>query len=158
MVRQQIIGLFEGPDDDRDWILLSAVQHVARLPFAELGRRVGLSAPAAAERLRRLEDTGIIQGYHARVDPARLGLGMMVIIEMNVARANYPRFQKAVEKLPWIIECHHVSGRASFVLKAAAPDVAGLELLIGHLSQFGETSTSLILSTPLARRVFERRA
>jgi Lrp/AsnC family leucine-responsive transcriptional regulator len=139
-----------------DWILLDAVQQHARLSFAELGRRAGLSAPAAAERLRRLEDAGVIQGYHARVDPARLGLGLMVMIEMNVARANYARFQSAVEKLSWILECHHISGRASFVLKAAAPDVAGLESLISRLSQFGETSTSVILSTPLARRVFDK--
>jgi hypothetical protein len=79
---------------------------------------------------------------------------MFVFIEMQVRRADYPRFQKAVTQLTWILECHHVAGRASFLLKAAVPDAAGLELLIGHLSQFGETNTSLVLSSNLERREF----
>ena len=145
-------------NDDKDWIILEQVQREARVSFAELGRLAGLSAPAAAERLRRLEDAGVVRGYHADVAPGRLGLGMMVLVEMHVPRAAYARFQKALEKLPAVLECHHVSGRASFVLKAAVADVAGLERLVGHLSQFGETSTSLVMSTWFDRRVIDRRA
>lgn len=142
--------------DEKDWILLELVQNDARVSFAELGRRAGLSPPAATERLRRLEDAGVILGYHARLSRPHLGLPLLVFIEIQVKRADYLRFQKAVHKLAWILECHHVAGRASFLLKAAVPDTQGLELLIGHLSQFGETTTTLALSAVLERREFSR--
>lgn len=156
MVKSPLLGSFEGPGDEKDWIILEDVQRNARISFADLGRHADLSPPAAAERLRRLEDAGVIQGYHARVAAERLGLGMTVLIEMRVPRAQYERFQRAVARLPWVLECHHVSGAASFVLKCAVPDVTGLELLVGHLSQFGDTTTSLVMSTVVARREFRR--
>lgn len=156
MAKPQILGAFEGPSDERDWILLEEVQRNARVSYADLGRRTDLSAPAAAERLRRLEDSGVIRGYHARIAPERLGLGLTVIIEMKVPRAHYERFQRAMAKLAWILECHHVSGAAAFVVKAAVPDVTGLELLVGHLSQFGDTATSLVMSTVVDSREFRR--
>jgi len=148
------LGKIDGDLDEKDWILLRAVQADARLSFAELGRRARLSPPAAAERLRQLQDAGTILGYHARIDPARLGLAMPVFIEIQVKRVDYPRFQKAILNLPWILECHHIAGRSSFLLRATVPDAPGLELLIGHLSQFGETVTSLVMSTVLHRREF----
>jgi Lrp/AsnC family transcriptional regulator, leucine-responsive regulatory protein len=149
-------GRIEGELDKKDWIIIQLVQSEARVSFAEIARRAGLSPPAAAERLRRLEDAGVIRGYHAKIDPERLGLGMVAIIEMRVNRVDYPRFQKAIQKLAWILECYHVAGRASFYLKAAVPDARGLELLIGHLSPFGDTVTSLVLSTVLERREFHQ--
>ena len=153
-MKQTLLGAIVGEWDEIDWIIIKLVQTDARVSFAELGRRTGLSAPAAAERLRSLEDAGVVLGYHARVNPDRLGLPMAVFIEMQVKRTDYQRFQKAVQKLTWILECHHIAGRASFILKAAVPDALGLELLIGHLSQFGDTTTSLVLSTVLGRREF----
>lgn len=156
MAKSGVLGVFESPGDERDWIILEEVQRNARVSYADLGRRAELSPPAAAERLRRLEDAGVIRGYHARIAPERLGLGMTVLIEMRVPRAQYERFQRAVARLSWIVECHHVSGAASFVLKCAVPDVTGLELLVGHLSQFGDTSTSVVMSTVLDRREFRR--
>jgi Lrp/AsnC family leucine-responsive transcriptional regulator len=83
-----------------------------------------------------------------------LGLALQAIIEMRVSRSEYDRFRKTVQSLTWILECHHIAGRASFFLKAAVPDAAGLEQLIGHLSQFGETTTSVVLSTVLDGRKF----
>jgi len=156
MAGKQIIGVIESDLDEKDWIIMSLVQSDARVSFAEIGRRTGLSAPAAAERLRRLEDAGVVLGYHARVNPSRLGLGMVAMIEIRVKRPDYQRFEKAVRGIAWILECHHVAGNASFVLKAAVPDPAGLELLLGHLSQFGDTATSLVLSTVMDRREFHR--
>ena len=85
-----------------------------------------------------------------------MGLGMLAIIEMQISRSEYQRFGQAIQELPWILECHHVAGRASFYLKAAVPDSAGLELLIGHLTQFGDTTTSVVLSTFLDGRRFSR--
>lgn len=152
MAKHKLLGRIEGNLDVRDWIIISMLESDARVSFAEIGRRANLSPPAAAERLRRLEDAGVITGYHAKVNTERLGLGMLVYIEMQVKRGAYSDFEKAVTKLSWILECHHITGRASFLLKAAVPDVAGLELLVGHLSQFGDTNTSVILSTLVARR------
>jgi Lrp/AsnC family leucine-responsive transcriptional regulator len=154
MVNQKILGRIEGHLDEKDWIIIQLVQSDARVSFAEIGRHAGLSPPAAAERLRRLEDAGVIRGYHAKISPERLGLEMLAIVEMRINRAEYQRFQKAIQKLAWILECHHVAGRSSFYLKVAVPDAAGLELLIGHLSQFGDTATSVILSTVLDEREF----
>lgn len=156
MAKVSVLGAFNGPTDEKDWILLEAVQRQARVSYAELGRRADLSPPAAAERLRRLEEAGVIRGYHAVVAPERLGLGLTVLVEMRVARSQYDRFQKAIARLAWILECHHVSGQASFLLKAAVPDVTGLELLVGHLSQFGDTATSLVMSTVVEAREFRR--
>lgn len=157
MAKGRELGRLDASLDEKDWVLLEQVQEDARMPFAELARRAGLSAPAATERLRRMEDTGLITGHHAAVSAEKLGLTLSAFLEIQVKRADYPRFQAAVRELAWVLECHHVSGRASFVLKVAVPGVAGLEMLIGHLGQFGETSSSLILSTTVARRQFRQR-
>lgn len=158
MAKSLPLGGLKSPGDQKDWIILEQVQQNARVSFAELGRRAGLSPPAAAERLRRLEESGVIRGYHADVAAERLGLGMTVFVEMRVPRGSYERFQRAVARSPWILECHHVSGAAAFVLKAAVPDVHGLELLVAHLSQYGDTATSLVLSSVLERRAFRSQA
>jgi Lrp/AsnC family leucine-responsive transcriptional regulator len=154
MAKAPEIGSIEVQIDEKDWILLKRLQKDARLSFAALGRAAGLSAPAAAERLRRLEQSGVVAGHHARIRPEELGLDLRAFIEIQVKRPDYARFQKAVEKLQWVLECHHVSGRGSFLMKVAVPNVAGLELLIGHLSAFGDTMTSLILSDVIERRDF----
>ena len=154
MEKQEKFLIINDNLDERDWIIIKLVQENARISFAELGRRTGLSPPAAAERLRSLEDAGVILGYNARISNSHLGLGMLAIIEMRVSRSEYARFQKTTQRIAWILECHHVAGRASFFLKVAVPDAAGLESLIGQLSQFGETTTSVVLSTVLDHRKF----
>jgi Lrp/AsnC family leucine-responsive transcriptional regulator len=93
------IGEIEGRFDEIDWNIIQLVQKDARISFAELGRRVGLSPPSAAERVRRLEDMNVILGHHARINPSQLGLKMLVFIEIQVKRVDYPRFQKAVTQL-----------------------------------------------------------
>jgi Lrp/AsnC family transcriptional regulator, leucine-responsive regulatory protein len=139
--------------DKKDWILLEALQQDARLPFAELARRSGLSAPSAAERVRRLQDEGVITGYHAEVDPVKLGRPMQVFIRLSVLNKDYLRFRRFLGGVNEISECHHVSGEEAMVLRAAVPSVKDLEELLRKLSTFGQTATSLILSTFLNRRV-----
>lgn len=142
--------------DAKDWILLKALQQDGRLPWAELGRRAGLSAPAAAERVKRLEEEGVIRGFYAEVDPAALGFTLPVLVEVQVKRADYPRFQKAMEALPQVLECWHVTGRAAFMVRAAVANVEGLEALIGKLSAYGETATSLILAQTVNRKAYSK--
>jgi Lrp/AsnC family leucine-responsive transcriptional regulator len=140
--------------DARDWSLLKLLQEDARMTFAELGRRVRLTPPAVAERVRRLEDSGVIRGYTARVNLAAVGRPLRVILRVHVSPKEYPKFTKLIQAVTAVEECHHVTGGEAFALKAAVADVGELEKLIEKLSAFGPTVTSVILSTPLERRVF----
>lgn len=144
--------------DRVDWELLEGLQRNARESFAELGRRTNLTAPAVAQRVRRLEDIGVIRGYRALVDLGRLGLGMTVFIRIQSTTPNYPKLEKLVAEAPEILECHHVTGSEAFVVKAAVASVAHLEELIARLSTFGQTATSLVLSSMLTEKLVERQS
>jgi Lrp/AsnC family leucine-responsive transcriptional regulator len=138
--------------DATDWKLLDLLQQNARLSFAALGRKLRLSAPAAAERMKRLEERGVIRAYRAEVDLAKLGRGLHVYLRVVVQPRDYPRFKRAVEAMDEILECHHVTGGESFTLRAAVEAVPALEALIQKLTAYGPTTTSVILSTALDRR------
>jgi len=133
--------------------ILAELQKDARLSCRELARRVGLSAPATAERVRRLESAGVIQGYHARVDPRAAGLAVLAFIRIRLAgtEAAARRLVKLCTSLPEVQECHRCTGEESFLLKVRVASVAHLEKLIDRLTQFGMTSTSLVLSSPVER-------
>lgn len=133
--------------------LLRELQADARLSFAELGRRVGLSLPAVSERVRRMEEAGIITGYRAAIAPAPLGYTLTAFVKLTTAPQNYPRLLQALEVLPEVLECHHVTGRESFVLKVVAHSMTDLEMLIGQLSRFGATETTIAMSSPVMRDV-----
>ncbi len=141
--------------DDIGWRILCALQEDARLSFAELGRRVGLSLPAVAERVRRLEEAGIITGYRAEVDTSRIGRPMLAFIRVNVPGERYPAFTARVGNFAEVLECHHLTGSDSFILKVVTASVPKLEALITRLSHFGQTTTSLVLSSPVTRRILE---
>jgi Lrp/AsnC family leucine-responsive transcriptional regulator len=138
--------------DASDWKLLSLLQQNARLSYAELGRKLRLSPPAVAERMRRLEDRGVLRGYRAEIDLAQLGRGLQVYFRIVVPPKDYPRFKKAVEAMDEILECHHVTGEESFIVRGAINTVISLEKLIQRLTAFGPVTTSVVLSTSLDRR------
>lgn len=140
--------------DATDWRLLDLLQKNARLSFAELGRKLRLSAPAVAERMKRLEERSVIRAYRAEVDLSALGLGLHVYLRVVVQPREYTRFKKMVEGMDEIFECHHVTGEESFVIRAAVATVSALEALIQRLTAFGPTTTSVILSTALDRKTF----
>jgi Lrp/AsnC family leucine-responsive transcriptional regulator len=131
--------------------IVQLLQANARLSFSELGRQVGLSQPAAAERVKRLEAAGVIAGYHAAINPDKMGLPILAFIRLTTPPERYPRFYAQVEVWPEIIECHHVSGNESFVMKARVSSTAHLEELIGRVGKFGPTSTTVVLSTTIER-------
>jgi Lrp/AsnC family leucine-responsive transcriptional regulator len=133
--------------------ILTALQENARLSLSELGRRVGLTQPAAAERVKRLEESGVISGYHAEIDPTKLGWPILAFVRLNTPAEKYPRFLKAAADWPEIMECHHVSGGDSFVLKVIASSMVHLEELIGRLSPYGGTTTTIVLSSPIKRKI-----
>jgi len=140
--------------DQIDWRILGELQTDARLSYSELGRRIGLSTPAAAERVRRLEDWGVIRGYAAVIDPERVGLSVGAFIRIRLAgpESLAKKLTAELDEMPEVLECHRCTGDESFILKVRVESVGRLESLIDRLSQFGATSTSLILSSPVDRR------
>lgn len=142
--------------DDVGWQLLHALQEDARLSFAELGRRVGLSLPAVAERVRRMEEAGIITGYRAELDVKKIGLPVTAFIRVGAGGEQYPAIIDLARDLPGLMECHHLTGADSFIMKVVVASIPHLEALITRLSTYGQTTTSIVLSSPVTRKAFAR--
>jgi Lrp/AsnC family leucine-responsive transcriptional regulator len=138
--------------DATDWRILAVLQRDGRSSYADLAREVAMSPSAAAERVRRLEDAGVIVGYTAVVDPERVGLGVLALIRMRYPTGNYKPFEDLLTTTPEIIEAHHVTGEDCFVLKVVARSMRHLEEVAGRVSGLGGVTTSIVYSSPLPRR------
>ncbi|MBV8490603.1 MAG: Lrp/AsnC family transcriptional regulator, partial [Candidatus Eremiobacteraeota bacterium] len=138
--------------DETDWKLISELERDARQSFSELGRKIGLSQPATAERIKALESAGVIRGYRVDVDREKLGYTIEAFIRMETEGEKCHGLQRIVERLPEVLECHRVTGDGSYILRAALQSVSHLETLIDRLLPFGSPTTSIVLSTPLAPR------
>jgi len=134
--------------------LLDELQANARLSLAELGRRVGLSPTAAAERLKQMEEVGILRGFTVEIDREALGLEVMAFIRMSCGGQHYHRLLEYVQTLEEVRECHHLTGDDDFLLKVTTTSMADLEALIEALLPYGNPVTSLVLSSPVERRKF----
>ncbi|NJO33256.1 MAG: Lrp/AsnC family transcriptional regulator [Rhodospirillales bacterium] len=146
----------EEPHLDRiDAAILRELCADARIPRAELSRRVGLSAPSVAERVRRLEDSGIIAGYGARIDPARLGYGLTILIRARPLPGEMKEMIEAIRETPQIVACDRVSGEDCFVARAHVRDVAEMEAVIDRIVPFGATNSSIVQSSPVEERLVE---
>ena len=145
--------------DSIAWKILEGLQQNARQSFAELGRKVGLSTPAVAERVRRLQEAGIITGYHAALDSAKLGVPIRVVVRLTIpgGELQVSRSVAAIKELSDISRCHRITGAESFVIEADVVSVRHLEALIDKLSALGATSTSTVLSSPVERREYQAR-
>lgn len=138
--------------DIYDRKLIQELQRNARASFADLGRRIGLSASATAERLRRMEETGIIRGYTVEIDREALGLPILAIIRMTCDGPRYHPFLKFIKDLPEVRECHHVTGGDAFFLQVTAASIIELENVIERLLPYGIPTTSIVFSSPVERR------
>ncbi len=127
--------------------ILAALQENARIPFSRLGESVGLSAPAVSERVKKMEEAGIIKGYHSRIDPEVSGASILAFITLTTETGRYPAVKTFAETSSHVFACHHISGDASFILQVRAADMADLEKLVARLSDFGSTRTAIVLST-----------
>jgi Lrp/AsnC family leucine-responsive transcriptional regulator len=134
--------------------LLNELQKDPRATYAELGRRVGLSPSATAERVRRLEEVGIIRGYRLEIDPAALGYGIRAHIRMVCDGEKYRQFLHFVKTLDAVRECDHVTGGDALMMKILVPSIEDLEGLIMKLLNYGVPTTSLVLSHTLVRHDF----
>jgi Lrp/AsnC family leucine-responsive transcriptional regulator len=136
------------PHDKKILIELSAD---ARMPFAELARRIGLSASATTERVKQMESLGLLLGYRAELDLKALGLGITAFIRMTCDGPRYQPFLKFLKALDPVVECHHLTGSDAFLLKVALASTDELERLIEKLLPYGSPTTSMVLSTPVDR-------
>ena len=140
------------PVDPSDLRIVTELQENARLSLAELGRRVGLSAPAVGERLQRLERDGVITGYRAEVDPRALGLALSAVIRIRPAPGQLANVADLARRTPEIVECRRVTGDDCYIATAHVRDVEHLEEVIDHFVALGQTTTSIVQSAPVPRR------
>lgn len=133
--------------DEIGWSILAALQENARISFSDLGRRVGLSAPAAAERVRRMEDAGIIAGYRVALAVDKLGYPITALLRISAPEENCVRLGAVARVLPEVLESHRVTGSDRLVVKVAAVSVNRLEEIIRELSRYGTVTAAIVLSS-----------
>jgi Lrp/AsnC family transcriptional regulator, leucine-responsive regulatory protein len=141
--------------DSLDKKILCELQADARTSFAELGRRIGLTTPAVIERVRKLEDAKIIKGYRAEIDAAKIGLPITAFIRMSIVGVEFKQIVKIAEDSSEVLECHRATGGDSFIMKVAVSSVEHLQNVIDKLTPFGVTTTSIVLSSPVQKRIIE---
>jgi Lrp/AsnC family transcriptional regulator, leucine-responsive regulatory protein len=137
--------------DEIDRAILAELQADARLRTSELSRRIGLSAPAVAERLRRLEDTGVLT-YRADIDPRALGYPISALVRISPSSAGLHQVPEAARATPEVTECYRVTGEDCYVLKLYLRDMDDLEAILDRFTPYGRTTTSIVHSVPVARR------
>ncbi|PKQ26796.1 MAG: ArsR family transcriptional regulator [Actinobacteria bacterium HGW-Actinobacteria-4] len=138
--------------DGTDRAILAALQLDGRLSMTDLARKVAMSPSATTERVRRLEEAGVIGGYAARVVPARVGHAIMAFIRLRYPSTKYQPFYDLIEAVPEILEVHHVTGEDCFIIKTVAPSMGALEEVAGRIGQLGAITTNIVYSSPLPER------
>jgi Lrp/AsnC family transcriptional regulator, leucine-responsive regulatory protein len=137
------------------WKIIEELQQDGRLSWAELGRRVGLTTPAVAERVHRLEKLGVIRGFHADINLEQLGMPILIFVRLSMAgpESLVRSFQQHVKTWEEVLECHRVTGSDSFIVKARVVSVEHLESFLDKLGHYGTTSTATVLSSPVLQRI-----
>ena len=138
--------------DDIDRSLIAELQKDARVSYAELGRVVGLSAPAVAERMRRLEASGIVTGYHASIDLKKAGYGIVAFVRLTSAPDLAPQLERLATDTDEVLEFHRVTGTEGYVMKLAVTSIEHLERIVVKFLPYGQTTTSIVLSSPVTWR------
>ncbi|MFF1445990.1 Lrp/AsnC family transcriptional regulator [Streptomyces sp. NPDC058295] len=140
--------------DVTDWAILAEVQRDGRIPFTELARRVNLSASATKERVRRLEEAGVITGYRAEVNPERTGYPVMAVVRLKYPGpgTRHQPLRRLLEERSEILECLRTTGDDCYVMKVVATSMGHLEEIVDELAEFGSTTTNLVLSRTLPLR------
>jgi len=138
--------------DDINRRILEELQSEARLPLAELGRRVGLSAPAVGERIARLEREGVILGYRATVDPKAIGFAFAAVVRIRPAMRQLQKIPELAREIPEITECHRITGEDCYLLKLHLREIDDLEAILDRFTPYGQTTTSIVHSAPFPPR------
>ncbi len=138
--------------DSIDVKIISLLQKNARMSLKEIAPEVGLSSPAVASRIEKLERQGVILGYTASVDKQKLGYNITAFVSLEITASQKPQFYPFIEKFPNVLECCCVTGSYSMLIKVAFPTTQELDGFIGQLQHFGKTSTQIVFSTPVPHR------
>ncbi|CAB3661443.1 Lrp/AsnC family transcriptional regulator [Achromobacter piechaudii] len=142
----------KGELDDIAWRLLRALQTDARAPLKALAQAAGLSVAATAERLKRLQEAGIVQRFAVEVDAVKTGYPVKAIVGITATQPGKKALLDRLRQAPEVLECHHVAGADSYMMTVVATGLADLERFIGTINGYGETRTSIVFSTPIERR------
>jgi Lrp/AsnC family leucine-responsive transcriptional regulator len=132
--------------------VLEELQRDPRLTMSELGRRVGMSSPAVTERVRRMEEAGVIRGYSLDLNPVALGLPIAAYIRISPNPGQLPRVAELARQIPEVVECHRITGEDCFILKVYIPAIDQLDRLLDSFLLYGSTTTSIIQSSPVPLR------
>jgi Lrp/AsnC family leucine-responsive transcriptional regulator len=138
--------------DDVNLRLLEELSADGRVGMAELGRRVGMSAPAVAERVQRLERAGVITGYRAEVDPAAVGFPVSAVVRIRPAPGQLQRIPEVARETPEVAECYRITGEDCYLLRLHLRAIDELEETLDRFTPYGLTTTSIIHSAPVPRR------
>jgi Lrp/AsnC family leucine-responsive transcriptional regulator len=138
--------------DDVNLRLLEELAADGRLGMAELGRRVGLSAPAVAERVQRLERAGVIAGYHAEIDPAAVGFPIGAVVRIRPSPGQLQRIPGLARESPEVAECYRITGEDCYLLRLHLRSIGDLEEILDRFTPYGQTTTSIVHSAPVPRR------
>ena len=139
--------------DDIGWMMLEELQHNARISYRDLGAKVGLTAPAVADRIKKMEKGGVVIGYKALIDHEAIGAPILAIIRMKTKGEGVKSVDDLVVTLPEVLEAHRVTGSENHVIRAILKDMHHLEELLDHLHPYGETITNVVTSSAVRRRV-----
>lgn len=132
--------------------ILAELRDSPRLSMAELARRVGMSAPAVTERVQRLQQAGVIAGYHLDIDPAAVGLPVTAFARIRPMPGSLPKIAEIAAEIPEVTECYRITGEDCFLVKLHAPAIDQLEAILDRFLVYGNTTTSIVVSTPVPRR------
>jgi Lrp/AsnC family leucine-responsive transcriptional regulator len=138
--------------DEVNLALLRELQDNPRIAMSELARRVSMSAPAVTERVQRLERAGVITGYRLEVDPAKLGLPVIAWVRIRPAPGQLPKVAKLATQIPQVVECYRITGEDCFLLKVHVAAVDAIEGILDRFLMLGQTTTSIVQSTPVPTR------
>jgi Lrp/AsnC family transcriptional regulator, leucine-responsive regulatory protein len=138
--------------DDVNRQLLRELHADPRISMSELARRVGMSSPSVTERVQRMQRDGVIAGFRMDVDPAALGLPVMAFARIRPVAGQLPKIAKLAAQLPQVSECHRITGEDCFLVKVHAPSIAALESVLDKFLTYGQTVTSIVVSTPVPPR------
>jgi len=153
--RQMESSTYTGRDrllDPVNLRLLAVLHDDPRLSMSELARRIGMSAPAVTERVQRLRRSGMIRGFRMDVDPTALGLPVTAIVRIRPGPGQLPKVAEAARDTPEVVECHRITGEDCFILKMHGPSIGELEATLDRFLMFGQTTTSIVVSTPVPPR------
>ena len=139
--------------DPTDIAIIELLQDDARISVSELGRKVGLSQPATSERLKRLEERGVVTGYKAVIDPASVGLGMMAVIRLRTTHEHIKPCLKQFSQMPQVIEVLRLTGEDCFHLKVIIPSPTELENIVDAIARYGSVTTAIVLRSEQPKRI-----